>query len=60
MFDYLVETNNLVGEFEKYGLKEQDIIFIKEMIYSPPSNGSEWCYKGRPKEKAFLYQVSTY
>ncbi|KAG0714997.1 Deoxynucleoside triphosphate triphosphohydrolase SAMHD1 [Chionoecetes opilio] len=57
MFDHLIETNNLFGEFEKYDLKEQDIIFIKEMIHSPPGDGSDWCYKGRPKDKAFLYQI---
>lgn len=57
MFDYLLEANNLVEEFRKYGLKEQDITFIKEMIYSVPGNSSEWCYKGRPREKAFLYQI---
>ena len=59
MFDYLLKANNLLGEFENYGLKEQDLIFIKEMMYSIPSNGSEWSHKGRPKEKAFLYQVSS-
>lgn len=57
MFDYLLATNNLKCEFEKYGLKEQDLTFIKEMIRDPSDNGSEWNYKGRPKEKAFLYQV---
>ncbi|MPC94748.1 Deoxynucleoside triphosphate triphosphohydrolase SAMHD1 [Portunus trituberculatus] len=58
MFDYLLETNNLIEEFDRYGLKDQDITFIKEMIYSVPGNGSEWWYKGRPRKKAFLYQVS--
>ncbi|XP_050700753.1 deoxynucleoside triphosphate triphosphohydrolase SAMHD1-like [Eriocheir sinensis] len=57
MFDHLLTTNNLTSEFEKYGLKEQDITFIKELIGDVANNGSEWCYKGRPKEKAFLYQV---
>ncbi|XP_063858631.1 deoxynucleoside triphosphate triphosphohydrolase SAMHD1-like isoform X7 [Scylla paramamosain] len=57
MFDYLLKANNLVEEFQRYGLKEQDIIFIKEMIYSVSGNGSEWCYRGRPREKAFLYQI---
>lgn len=57
MFDHLLTTNNLTSEFEKYGLKEQDITFIKELIGDVANNGSEWRYKGRPKEKAFLYQV---
>ena len=35
MFDYMVEKNNLVPEFEKYGLKEKDRIFITEQIHGP-------------------------
>lgn len=59
MFDHLLTTNDLRSEFEKYGLKEQDLTFIKEMICSLTNSESEWSYKGRPKEKAFLYQVCT-
>lgn len=35
MFDHLVSSNNLLGEFEKYGLTEQDRTFIKEQIAGP-------------------------
>lgn len=35
MFDHLVSSNNLLGEFEKYGLTEQDRNFIKEQIAGP-------------------------
>ena len=36
MFDHMLTSNSLKGEFEKYGLTEQDIIFIKEQIVGPP------------------------
>ena len=32
MFDHMLTSNSLRGEFDKYGLTEQDIIFIKEQI----------------------------
>ena len=35
MFKYLVEDNNLVEEFEKYNLTEEDREFIKEQIRGP-------------------------
>ena len=35
MFEFLVESNNLWKEFEKYGLQKQDLIFIKELIAGP-------------------------
>lgn len=57
MFDHLLAANNLRSEFEKYGLSEEDLSFIKEMICDAPDSRSEGGYKGRPKEKAFLYQV---
>ena len=39
MFDYLVEKNDLIPEFEKYGLTEQDRMFIKEQIAGPKKEG---------------------
>ena len=36
MLDHLLEENKLKKNFEQYGLKEQDIVFIKEMILGRP------------------------
>ena len=41
MFDHLIEENNLRPEFEKYGLRENDIVFVKEQIAGPLQ--SEMC-----------------
>uniref|UniRef100_A0A3Q3F3B2 HD domain-containing protein n=1 Tax=Labrus bergylta TaxID=56723 RepID=A0A3Q3F3B2_9LABR len=60
MLDHLVEQNNFKPTMKKYGLKpEEDITFIKEMIAGPlqESKEQEWPYKGRPKEKSFLYEI---
>lgn len=35
MFDYLIEENELRKEFERFGLTEQDITFVKEQIAGP-------------------------
>ncbi|KAL7399569.1 hypothetical protein ABVT39_026735 [Epinephelus coioides] len=57
MFDHLVERNGLQQEMERYGLVlPQDQIFIKEMIAGPLKK-RQWPYKGRPKDKSFLYEI---
>nr|KAG5707504.1 hypothetical protein BaRGS_012008 [Batillaria attramentaria] len=57
MFDYMVESNNLVPKFEEYGLNEQDRTFIKEQIKGKLREVSgDWPYEGRTREKAFLYE----
>uniref|UniRef100_UPI00398EA516 deoxynucleoside triphosphate triphosphohydrolase SAMHD1-like n=1 Tax=Pristiophorus japonicus TaxID=55135 RepID=UPI00398EA516 len=57
MFDHLINSNGLWDELKKHGLVlPQDVVFIKELIKSPTCNG-EWPYKGRPKEKGFLYDI---
>ncbi|XP_047445397.1 deoxynucleoside triphosphate triphosphohydrolase SAMHD1-like [Mugil cephalus] len=61
MFDHLVESNNLteVMRMKPYSLDENDEIFIKEMI-KPVENASaqaEWPYKGRRRDKSFLYEI---
>ena len=33
MLEYLIRDNKLWPEFEKYGLREQDLDFIKEQIF---------------------------
>ncbi|XP_053429539.1 deoxynucleoside triphosphate triphosphohydrolase SAMHD1 isoform X2 [Nycticebus coucang] len=62
MFEHLINSNNLKDVMKHYGLvPEEDICFIKEQIAgpleSPIKNNSLWPYKGRPKEKSFLYEV---
>lgn len=58
MFDHLVSSNNLLGEFEKYGLTEQDRTFIKEQIAGPRKHiQKNWPYSGRSKDKRFLYEI---
>ncbi|WAR11693.1 SAMH1-like protein [Mya arenaria] len=47
----------LEKEFEKYGLTEQDRVFIKEQIDRPNElDQKNWTLNGRPKEKSFLYE----
>ena len=35
MFDYLIRDNALEEEFQRYGLDDRDIVFIKEQIEGP-------------------------
>ncbi|KAB5578926.1 hypothetical protein PHYPO_G00188100 [Pangasianodon hypophthalmus] len=61
MFDHLVRVNNLKPMMEKYGLSlPTDLHFIKEQITGPqdPTASQDTLqYKGRPKEKYFLYEI---
>lgn len=61
MFEHLINSNDLKPIMERYGLiPEEDIIFIKEQIIGPPKTPvkeQSWPYKGRPKEKSFLYEI---
>ncbi|KAK4323559.1 hypothetical protein Pmani_005756 [Petrolisthes manimaculis] len=60
MFDHLMKENpHLEEEFEKNDLHEIDRIFIKELICGPAAkeDGGTWPYRGRPQNKAFLYEV---
>ncbi|XP_057558788.1 deoxynucleoside triphosphate triphosphohydrolase SAMHD1 isoform X2 [Hippopotamus amphibius kiboko] len=62
MFEHLVNSNGLRDVMEHYGLiPDEDIWFIKEQITgpleSPIKDTSKWLYKGRPKEKNFLYEI---
>ncbi|XP_032362898.1 deoxynucleoside triphosphate triphosphohydrolase SAMHD1 [Etheostoma spectabile] len=62
MFNHLVKSNNL--KLDELKLPE-DMDFIREMINGPkdPKGGKkkpdavEWPYKGRTKEKSFLYEI---
>uniref|UniRef100_A0A452GAS5 Deoxynucleoside triphosphate triphosphohydrolase SAMHD1 n=1 Tax=Capra hircus TaxID=9925 RepID=A0A452GAS5_CAPHI len=62
MFEHLINSNGLQDVMKHYGLiPEEDIVFIKEQITgpleSPIKDPSKWLYKGRPKEKSFLYEI---
>lgn len=59
MFEYLVEVNDLELEFQRYGLFSVDLTFIKEQIAGPSEHCGNvcWPYKGRPREKGFLYEI---
>jgi HD superfamily phosphohydrolase len=64
MFQHLIDENGLMEEMEKYGLGDDDVTFIKELIAGPISSdvvssqdGSEWPYKGRPQSKRFLFEI---
>ncbi|XP_041061392.1 deoxynucleoside triphosphate triphosphohydrolase SAMHD1-like [Carcharodon carcharias] len=64
MFDHLISCNGLEDDFTRHGLNlEDDLIFIKEQIRGPiieaknQGQDSEWLYKGRPREKGFLYEI---
>lgn len=41
MFEYMIKENDLLPEFRKYDLFEDDILFIKEQIFGPISNDSK-------------------
>lgn len=63
MFEDMIQERNgkLYKLFREYipGLEDRDIIFIKELIGLPPDPTSEkiWQFKGRDKNKSFLYEV---
>uniref|UniRef100_A0A087YE01 HD domain-containing protein n=1 Tax=Poecilia formosa TaxID=48698 RepID=A0A087YE01_POEFO len=59
MFDHLVEENELNKFMEDHGLvPKEDLPFIKELIDPPNVKTIEqWPHHGRPREKAFLYEV---
>ncbi|XP_055508216.1 deoxynucleoside triphosphate triphosphohydrolase SAMHD1-like [Leucoraja erinacea] len=67
MFEHLITSNGLEATLLSYGLVlPEDLKFIKEQIRGPATRGdrvgvdpkgSEWPYKGRPREKGFLYEI---
>ncbi|GCC30902.1 deoxynucleoside triphosphate triphosphohydrolase SAMHD1 [Chiloscyllium punctatum] len=69
MFEHLIKSNGLETLLINHGLiLPNDLVFIKEQIRGPTvetrSNGegcstksSVWPYKGRPREKGFLYEI---
>ncbi|NXW84498.1 SAMH1 triphosphohydrolase, partial [Alopecoenas beccarii] len=61
MFKHLITSNKLEAVMKMYGLDpEEDMIFIKEQIGGPIDKTAcenAWPYRGRPKEKGFLYEI---
>ncbi|XP_067904713.1 deoxynucleoside triphosphate triphosphohydrolase SAMHD1 [Heterodontus francisci] len=69
MFEHLIQSNGLEGDLMNHGLVlADDLVFIKEQIRGPitearsngegcSTRGSVWPYKGRPKEKGYLYEI---
>ncbi|XP_072520762.1 deoxynucleoside triphosphate triphosphohydrolase SAMHD1-like [Salminus brasiliensis] len=57
MFDHLIEGDIKRIMEEDYGFENNDFDLIKELINSPQKEGDEWPYKGRKKEKSFLYEI---
>lgn len=61
MLDFIINDNNLVPVFAQNGLTENDITFVKEMIFGPFHQGSDkdgaWPFLGRGPDKFFLYEI---
>ncbi|XP_056363461.1 deoxynucleoside triphosphate triphosphohydrolase SAMHD1 isoform X2 [Oenanthe melanoleuca] len=61
MFEHLITSNKLEEVMRSYGLVlEEDMLFIKEQIGGPVDETAcvkSWPYRGRPKEKSFLYEI---
>ncbi|NWZ87703.1 SAMH1 triphosphohydrolase, partial [Poecile atricapillus] len=61
MFEHLITSNKLERVMESHGLVlEEDMLFIKEQIGGPIDETAcvkSWPYRGRPKEKSFLYEI---
>ena len=51
MLDHLIEENELMEEMREYGLDENDVTFIKELIIGPSQNADET--PGRHVKSAF-------
>ncbi|XP_030645126.1 deoxynucleoside triphosphate triphosphohydrolase SAMHD1-like [Chanos chanos] len=66
MFNHLISQHGIEEEMKnQYHLNDSDLTFIRELIRGPDrksesggsSTDSESEYKGRPKKKAFLYEI---
>ncbi|KAL1281474.1 hypothetical protein QQF64_000277 [Cirrhinus molitorella] len=57
MFDDIVKSLKAENEdvLKEHGLDDKDVTFIKELIEGAKT--SEWTYKGRDKDKSFLYEI---
>ncbi|XP_025075972.1 deoxynucleoside triphosphate triphosphohydrolase SAMHD1-like [Pomacea canaliculata] len=58
MFEHMCKNEKLREMFKACGLDDKDLDFIKEQIEGRRAvTVTDWPYKGRPKEKAFLYDI---
>ncbi|XP_038069888.1 deoxynucleoside triphosphate triphosphohydrolase SAMHD1-like [Patiria miniata] len=58
MLDHLIKANHLDSVFADYGLHDQDISFIMDLIDKPKKqNNKRLPYKGCAKDKSFLYEI---
>lgn len=58
LLDLLIADNGLMPLFQKFGLGQADIHFIKELIFGAPAGAPDgWVWQGRGKAKAFLYEI---
>lgn len=57
MFDRAVQQNGLFSEFQKYGLEEADLVFIKELVLGGEDEAPKgWVWQGRPGRE-FLFEI---
>jgi len=60
ILDHILLYNDTVSAaFTQYNISDTDIVFIKEAINAKQylSHSGKWLFKGRPREKAFLYEI---
>ncbi|XP_067298517.1 deoxynucleoside triphosphate triphosphohydrolase SAMHD1-like [Pseudorasbora parva] len=59
LFDDIVKSLKAENEnvLKENGLDNGDVTFIKELIEGAKASGDEWTYKGRDKDKCFLYEI---
>lgn len=61
MLDWLIQANDLMPVFQRHGLGERDVQFVKEMIFGPFQRGEAgaggWPYRGRGPHQYFLYEI---
>ncbi|RLN78579.1 hypothetical protein BBJ28_00001947 [Nothophytophthora sp. Chile5] len=56
MLDHLLAANHI--DVAAYGLTDQDVVFIKELIIGGPLPGSDGALHGRPSsEQRFMYDI---
>ncbi|XP_055333596.1 deoxynucleoside triphosphate triphosphohydrolase SAMHD1-like isoform X2 [Paramacrobiotus metropolitanus] len=55
MIDYLITKKDLLPTIKAFGLGDEDIRFIKELIFGPLNGCQE--VTARPKKRHFLYEI---